>query len=105
MWIRAGWDAGGQEQPTGTSSIIFKFFLLSSPSHSSSFRLPFSTEHNNRRSGTGHDHNAGGTTYRSRLPWEVRGARVHVSLFFVPYSPLLFSRCSYFLIIPFFRKD
>ena len=43
-WTNAGGERntrryGGQEQ-TGTSSVIFKFFLLSSPSHSSSFPLP-----------------------------------------------------------------
>ena len=48
--------------------------------------------------------NAGGRTYRSRLPREVRGARVHDPLFLVLYSPLFFSHCSYFLTISFFAK-
>ena len=50
--VRGGGGAGATD---GYVSIMFKCFLLSSPSHSSSFGLPFSTEYNNRRGGAGHD--------------------------------------------------
>ena len=98
--VRGG---GGQGRPTGTFlsclnafySLLLLILLLSG--------CLFLQSTTTGRVGQGMT-NAGRTTYRLHLPREVRGARVHVPLFFVLYSPLLFSYCSYFPIISFFAK-
>ena len=73
---------GRQERPTGTSSIIFKFFLLSSPSHSSSLRLPLFLQSTTIGGAGLGVTDAGGTTYCSRPPREVGGATGTCSVIF-----------------------
>ena len=89
---------GGKERPTGTSFVIFKFFLLSF----SFFFFPVasflqSTAIGGARWGVT---NAGGMAYRSCPHQEVEGGgRVCVRYFLCYILLFFFSHCSYFLIV------
>ena len=77
---------GVQERPTGTSSITFKFFLLS---FSFFFLVAFFLQSTTIGRAGWSVTNGIGVTYRSCPPWEVvLGGPV--LLFFVLYVPLLF---------------
>ena len=51
----AGWYGGGQERPADTSSLVFKFSLLSSTFHYFFSSCLFPTEYNDRRGRVGRD--------------------------------------------------